>query len=61
MNLNAECRAIDVGENKRRTPRVCRRPKHNTRIRKVDGQMVLDRKPLPEMPDDLKKLFEEKK
>ncbi|MBI3725095.1 fumarate reductase/succinate dehydrogenase flavoprotein subunit [bacterium] len=35
--------------------------KHNTRVRLVDGQVVVDRKPLPEMPDELKKLFEEKK
>jgi succinate dehydrogenase / fumarate reductase flavoprotein subunit len=35
--------------------------KHNTRIRKDGERMVVDRKPLPEMPDELKALFEEKK
>jgi succinate dehydrogenase / fumarate reductase flavoprotein subunit len=35
--------------------------KHNTRVRKSGDQMTLDRKPLPEMPEELKKLFEEKK
>ncbi len=34
--------------------------KHNTRIVNRGGEMMLDRKPLPEMPDDLRKLFEEK-
>jgi succinate dehydrogenase / fumarate reductase flavoprotein subunit len=35
--------------------------KHNTRVRKAGEQIGVDRKPLPEMPDELKKLFEEKK
>ncbi len=34
--------------------------KHNTRIRKAGEQMAVDRKPLPEMPEELRRLFEEK-
>ncbi len=35
--------------------------KHNTRLRKAGETMAIDRKPLPEMPAELKALFEEKK
>ena len=35
--------------------------KHNTRVRKQGDEMILDRKPLPVMPDELKQLFEEQK
>jgi succinate dehydrogenase / fumarate reductase flavoprotein subunit len=35
--------------------------KVNVRVREEDGALVIDHVPLPEMPDDLKVLFEEKK
>ncbi len=35
--------------------------KHNTRVRRAGEEMAIDRKPLPEMPEELRKLFEEKK
>jgi len=35
--------------------------RHNTRVLKRGEEMAIDRKPLPEMPEELKKLFEEKK
>ncbi|MBI2899458.1 MAG: fumarate reductase/succinate dehydrogenase flavoprotein subunit [Planctomycetes bacterium] len=34
---------------------------HNTRVLRKGEEMVVDRKPLPPMPEELKKLFEEKK